>query len=62
MSCSCIVTENILHSYLPCRNAINEVVTLIWLKHLEEENRKLKHMFADFSLENQVIKEMLRKK
>lgn len=32
------------------------------LKHLEEENRKLKQMFADLSLENQTIKEILRKK
>lgn len=32
------------------------------LKHLEEENRKLKQMFADLSLENQVIKEILQKK
>nr|GFC50873.1 hypothetical protein [Tanacetum cinerariifolium] len=31
-------------------------------KHLEEENRKLKQMFADLSLENQAIKEILRKK
>jgi putative transposase len=29
---------------------------------LEEENRKLKQMFADLSLENQAIKEILRKK
>jgi putative transposase len=32
------------------------------LKHLEEENRKLKQLFADLSLENQAIKELLRKK
>jgi putative transposase len=32
------------------------------LKHLEEENRKLKYMFVDMRLENQAIKEILRKK
>jgi putative transposase len=32
------------------------------LKHLEEENKRLKQMFADSSLENQAIKEILRKK
>jgi putative transposase len=30
------------------------------LKHLEEENRRLNQMFADLSLENQAIKEILR--
>ncbi|RZJ89661.1 MAG: hypothetical protein EOO60_09785 [Hymenobacter sp.] len=38
------------------------VTELTRLKHLEEENRKLKQLFADLSLENQAIKEMLRKK
>lgn len=38
------------------------VAELTQLKHLEEENRKLKQMFADLSLENQAIKELLRKK
>jgi len=38
------------------------VAELTRLKHLEEENRKLKQMFADLSLENQAIKELLRKK
>ena len=37
------------------------VAELTRLKHLEEENRKLKQMFADLSLENQAIKETLRK-
>jgi putative transposase len=32
------------------------------LKHLEEENRRLKQLVADLSLENQVVKEVLRKK
>jgi putative transposase len=38
------------------------VAELTRLKHLEEENRKLKQLFADLSLENQAIKEILRKK
>jgi putative transposase len=38
------------------------VAELTRLKHLEEENRKLKQMFADLRLENQAIKEILRKK
>ncbi|MFD1873025.1 transposase [Hymenobacter bucti] len=33
------------------------VAELARLKHSEEENRKLKQMFADLSLENQAIKE-----
>jgi putative transposase len=37
------------------------VAELTRFKHLEEENRKLKQMFADLSLENQAIKEILRK-
>ena len=32
------------------------------LKHLEDENRRLKQLYAELSLENQVIKEVLRKK
>ncbi|MDQ2792851.1 MAG: transposase [Bacteroidota bacterium] len=32
------------------------------LKHLEDENRRLKQLVADLSLENQVVKELLRKK
>ncbi|RYE89844.1 MAG: transposase [Cytophagaceae bacterium] len=32
------------------------------LKHLEDENRRLKQFYAELSLENQVIKEVLRKK
>lgn len=38
------------------------VAKLTRLKHLEEENRNLKQIFADLSLENQAIKEILRKK
>jgi putative transposase len=38
------------------------VAELTRLKHLEEGNRKLKQMFANLSLENQAIKEILRKK
>jgi putative transposase len=32
------------------------------LKPLEDENRRLKQLYAELSLENQVIKEVLRKK
>ena len=32
------------------------------LEHLEDENRRLKQLVADLSLENQVVKEVLRKK
>jgi len=32
------------------------------LKDLEEENRKLKQMFADLSLENQALKDIIKKK
>jgi putative transposase len=39
-----------------------QVSELTRLKELEAENRRLKQMFADLSLENQAIKEVLRKK
>lgn len=32
------------------------------LKELEEENRKLKHMYADVSLDNKMLKDILSKK
>ena len=32
------------------------------IKHLEEEDRCLKQLYVELSLEHQVIKEMLRKK
>ncbi len=32
------------------------------LKDLEEENRKLKQMFADLSLENRALKDVIEKK
>lgn len=32
------------------------------LKELEEENRRLKHMFADLSLDHKILKEVLSKK
>lgn len=32
------------------------------LKELEEENRKLKQMFADISLDNKMLKDILSKK
>jgi putative transposase len=36
------------------------VAELTWLEPLKEDNLKLKQMFADLSLENQAIKEILR--
>jgi putative transposase len=39
-----------------------QVSELTRLKELEAENRRLKQMYADLSLENQAIKEVLRKK
>ncbi|RZK19509.1 MAG: transposase [Hymenobacter sp.] len=39
-----------------------QVSELQRLKHLEDENRRLKKLYAELSLENQVIKEVLRKK
>jgi putative transposase len=38
------------------------VAELTQLKHLEEEKRKVKQLFADLSLENQASQEILRKK
>ena len=32
------------------------------LKHLEDENRRLKQLYAELSLEHQIVKEVLRKK
>ncbi len=32
------------------------------LKDLEEENRKLKHMYADLALDNKMLKDVLTKK
>ena len=32
------------------------------LKQLEEENRRLKHMYAELSLEHRILKEVLEKK
>ena len=32
------------------------------LKELEEENRRLKQMFADLSLENRALKDVIEKK
>lgn len=32
------------------------------LKELEEENRKLKHMYADLALDNKMLKDVLGKK
>ena len=32
------------------------------LKHLEDKNRRLKHLYAELSLKHPVMKEVLRKK
>lgn len=32
------------------------------LKELEEENRKLKQMYADFALDNQILRDVIEKK
>ena len=32
------------------------------IKELEEENRKLKHMYADLALDNKMLKDVLGKK
>jgi putative transposase len=32
------------------------------LKYLEEENRKLKTMYADLALDNRILKEIIEKK
>lgn len=39
-----------------------DVAALRRLKALEEENRRLKQMYADLSLEHEVLKELLAKK
>ena len=39
-----------------------EVSQLQRLKELEEENRKLKQMYADLSLEHKVLKDIVEKK
>lgn len=38
-----------------------EISDAVTLKALEEENRKLKRLVADLSLDNQVLKDLLRK-
>lgn len=39
-----------------------ETSALKRLKELEEENRRLKHMYANLSLENEVLKDIVQKK
>lgn len=39
-----------------------EVSDIKRLKELEDENRRLKQMFADLSLENRVLKDVIEKK
>ena len=39
-----------------------EVSDIKRLKELEDENRRLKQMYADLSLENRVLKDVIKKK
>ena len=39
-----------------------EVSDMRRLKELEDENRRLKHMYADLSLENNALKDVIAKK
>jgi putative transposase len=39
-----------------------DISSLKHLKELEEENRRLKQMYANLSLENQVLKDIVEKK
>ncbi|NJB67550.1 hypothetical protein GGQ74_001190 [Desulfobaculum xiamenense] len=39
-----------------------EATDIKCLKEFEEENRKLKRMFANFSLEREVLKDIIAKK
>ena len=39
-----------------------EVSQVKRLKALEEENRKLKQMYADLALDNRILKEVIEKK
>lgn len=39
-----------------------ELSDLKKLRQLEEENRKLKHMCADLSLEHKILKDVIEKK
>jgi putative transposase len=39
-----------------------ELSDLKRLRQLEEENRKLKHMYADLSLEHKILKDVIEKK
>ena len=45
-----------------CKFGCMSVSELQRLKHLEEENRRLQQLYAELSLEHQVIREVLRKK
>ena len=39
-----------------------EASDIIRLKELEEENRRLKQMYADLSLENRALKDVIERK
>jgi putative transposase len=44
------------------KNGGMELNELKRIKELEEENRKLKHMYADLALDNKMLKDVLGKK
>ncbi len=39
-----------------------DVSDIKWLKELEDENRRLKQMFADLSLKHEALKDIVEKK
>ena len=38
-----------------------EVSQITWLKELEEENRRLKQMYADLALDNKILRDVIEK-
>lgn len=44
------------------KNSGMEASDIKKIKDLEDENRRLKQMFADLSLENQALKDVIEKK
>jgi predicted transcriptional regulator len=46
----------------PCRDTTHIEADTSRLKELEEENRQLKQMFAELSLEHQALKDLIKRK
>lgn len=44
------------------RYSVMEVSQITRLKELEEENRRLKQMYADLALDNKILKDVIEKK